>query len=637
MAHNLNIEIEGPEQVYTENELRFEATGMEGSGWRYTWHVRDANGNDVGTFTKESAAKKVVHWKAPQQEGLFHVEVAAKKTNEASHEHTEYLPVQTRPLARGDEVPIVLRGSGLEGPLAVNLRRSAIIDTPDEPLWTVIRASTEGIAFNAYFDWMDTICGSSERYRKALAPYVRNVLPFPDIVSYKALKLATEAFLLSRVGVRIAVGNVDELAEEWAAQAPSLAQERFVNLSREERDERLDLDRGDTATRLWRSYLVSTPTGDGDGRIETIPYLALVRKQLPEVRIELNAEAEEQVQLCNELMGQKFTSPTFLELIWSYWHEEGMLVQTMNAVSMRFQNRSSGPRDPLADMALHPLRPLNNLLWGYIQDEQHRLTLARRVAEYDQEYGLTLFGRAVPRIRTADPRSRFLEAFHTLLHRASIFYKEDDDTTMIADPFPVLNALRDVHLVLAEGANNQWGDLPWTARHENLIQMWLLSRPEFSEFLPTRAMVVNPERWMDRVDAMKKLQRWTDTPVRYFRDLGIFGEQLLLSIRFGDWGNIVDREQAGNWARYWRQEVQWYIHAYHTVTGVDLSADTADVRQAQLPPDRFTQPAFLLRQRLVEQRRRVARGTGGFGVSRQLPRRWIEHEAEEELQEHSPL
>jgi hypothetical protein len=34
---------------------------------------------------------------------------------------------------------------------------------------------------------------------------------------------------------------------------------------------------------------------------------------------------------------------------------------------------------------------------------------------------------------------------------------------------------------------------------------------------------------------------------------------------------------------------------------------TADVRQAQLPPDRFVQPAFLLRDRLIEQRRRLPR------------------------------
>ena len=139
------------------------------------------------------------------------------------------------------------------------------------------------------------------------------------------------------------------------------------------------------------------------------------------------------------------------------------------------------------------------------------------------------------------------------------------------------------------------------------MQQWLLARPELREFLPTRIMVAYPEEWMHRVDAMKRLQGWTDTSVRYFRDLAVFGEQIVLSIRFGNWSNVFDREQAGNWARYWRQEVQWYIHAYQSVTGVDLSADTADVRQAQLPPDRFTQPAFLLRDRLAEQRRRLPR------------------------------
>ena len=209
-------------------------------------------------------------------------------------------------------------------------------------------------------------------------------------------------------------------------------------------------------------------------------------------------------------------------------------------------------------------------------------------------------------MRGADTRSKFLEAFHTLLHRTSIFYKEDDDTTMIADPFPVLNALRDVHLLLAEGAHNQFGDLPWTARHEMLIQQWLLARPEFREFLPTRVMVPYPEPWMDKVDAMKRAQGWTDTSVRYFRDLGVFGEQLLLSIRFGDWSNMFDREQAGNWARYWRQEVQWYVHAYQTVTGVDLSSDMQDVRRAELRPDRYMQPAFHLQRRLIQQRQRIA-------------------------------
>ena len=64
------------------------------------------------------------------------------------------------------------------------------------------------------------------------------------------------------------------------------------------------------------------------------------------------------------------------------------------------------------------------------------------------------------------------------------------------------------------------------------MQQWLMARPEFREFLPTRIMVAYPEAWMDRVDAMKKVQGWTDTSVLNFRNLGVFGEQILLSIRY---------------------------------------------------------------------------------------------------------
>ena len=145
--------------------------------------------------------------------------------------------------------------------------------------------------------------------------------------------------------------------------------------------------------------------------------------------------------------------------------------------------------DPLANLEIDPLRPLNNLLWGYIQDEQHRLTVARRNYEYDHHYGLRLQGKAVQNFRPADSRSKFLEAFHHLLRLCTVFYKQDDDTTVKADAFPVLNALKEVHLILSQGAHNQFGDLPSTARIEMLMQQWLLARPEFREFLPTRIMV----------------------------------------------------------------------------------------------------------------------------------------------------
>ena len=133
-------------------------------------------------------------------------------------------------------------------------------------------------------------------------------------------------------------------------------------------------------------------------------------------------------------------------------------------------------------METDPLRPINNLLWGRIQDEPNRLSVKRRAYEYDHHYGLTLYGKAVSSFRPADSRSKFLEGFHNLLHQASVFFKEDNDTTVIADGYPLLNSLKEVHLLLAQGAHNQFGDLPWTARAEMLIEEWLLARSELAIF-----------------------------------------------------------------------------------------------------------------------------------------------------------
>jgi hypothetical protein len=301
---------------------------------------------------------------------------------------------------------------------------------------------------------------------------------------------------------------------------------------------------------------------------------------------------------CNGVLMHRFTCPSLIELIWSYWLEEGMLVQTMNAISLRFQNRRSSNRDPLATLEIDPLRPLNNLLWGYIQDEQNRLSIARRAYEYDHHYGLKLIGKAVPRIDSVDSRSKFIETFHNLLYRASTFYQEEANLTMRPDGFPLLNALKEAHLLLAEGAHNQFGDLPWTSRAEMLMMQWLLFRPEMREFLRGRPMVPYSEHWMGAVDAMKKLQGWTDTPISQFRDLAVYGEQILLSIRYGDWSAVNDQDQARNWARYWRPEVQGYTHAYQSATGVDLTATLSD--PARLT-ERYVQPSLHLNRRLAEQ------------------------------------
>jgi hypothetical protein len=267
-----------------------------------------------------------------------------------------------------------------------------------------------------------------------------------------------------------------------------------------------------------------------------------------EVAIEEDAEAESPP-----------APPQLVELIWSYWLEEGRLTETMKAISLRFQNIRQGRRDPLAELKIDVLRPLGRLLWQYVQDEHHRLTARRRAYEYEHQYGLRVTG-AADSPKPVESRSRFPGAFDDLLQRAAEFYAEADIAT--ADASPVLQALRKVHLLLAEGAHNQFGDLPRTARQEMLMEQWILARPEFDDYLPSSAAF--PEPWMARVDAMRRLQGWGDTSIQHFRDLATFGEQVLLSVRFGDW-SAANVDQAAGWARFWRREVEGYIAAFRAV------------------------------------------------------------------------
>jgi hypothetical protein len=102
---------------------------------------------------------------------------------------------------------------------------------------------------------------------------------------------------------------------------------------------------------------------------------------------------------------------------------------------------------------------------------------------------------------------------------------------------------------------------------------------------------------MDRVDAMKTLQGWTDTSVMHFHNLAVFGEQIVLAIRYGAWSVVVEPTQAFNFARFWRPQVQGYIHAYRAATGVDLSLDAGNATAEA------TLPSVLLRRRLAQQAR----------------------------------
>src|SRR5450830_466308 len=476
----------------------------------------------------------------------------------------------------------------ISGNIGVSLSRTETEPTEDLALWTLIRNSTEALSFNNYMDFLDQLfCVTTgdaasagfenARFGAKTAAYKalkgRRALPFTDSEAYRVLKAATEAFVMVNCGVLRSPFAFDPVNDN------AYLDRRDIPSS------------GSLEDTLVQDYLESV------GNTKMLPYLAVIRRKLPDVPI-LVPNQNEEAELCFGIIQDRLTNPCLIELIWNYWQEEGMLVQTMNVITQRFQNlRGPHVSDPLANTEIDMLRPLNNLLWGYTQDEQHRLTVVRRNYEYDHHYGIRLDGKAVRNMRAADSRSKFLEAFHHLLRLLTAFYRQDDDTTVKADAFPILNALKEVHLILSQGAHNQYGDLPSTARIEMLMQQWLLARPEFREFLPTRVMVAYPEPWMDRVDAMKKLQTWSDTSVMHFRNLAIFGEQLLLSIRFGHWSDVYEATQAFNWARFWRPQAQGYIHAYRAATGVDLSIDAAN------PAEEAMLPSLLLRQRLAQQQR----------------------------------
>jgi hypothetical protein len=301
---------------------------------------------------------------------------------------------------------------------------------------------------------------------------------------------------------------------------------------------------------------------------------------------------------CSGILRWRLECPPFLELIWNYWMEQGMLVQGINAISLRFQNQRRGPVDPLQRMDLTRLRPLSGLLWGYIQAEQDRLTIARRAYEYDHHYGLRLTGRSVPTLNPADSRPRFLEAFHNLLAESTRFYRLSMDTTVNPDTFPILNALKELHLILSEGAHNQFGDLPATARQEMLIQQWMIGRSEMRDYLGGRPSVVYPEGWMGHMDSLRQLYNWSDGSIRHYRDLAVFGERLLLSVRWTDWTAVTNSFFATSWLTFWRSEIQSYVHAYQQVTGVDLNVDQVRTVSPQL----FTaQPMELILRRRAAQ------------------------------------
>jgi hypothetical protein len=450
----------------------------------------------------------------------------------------------------------VTGGVGPLGTLSTRSDRIRPVATTEQAFWSAIRASQ--LSFKRFDAFMSGLCeaGAAGYQPKTMAKpmddcskrshtrarRVQAMLPFPGVDQYRQLRAAAEVFLLTSCTV-VLPDKMDDLERERLG-AP----------------ETFGLDQLRDRFEAFKTE-------------PQLQYLRLLADRVGNPRQANDVDDPGLFACLNDVATMKLECPCLIELIWSYWLEEGMQVQAINAIGLRFQNRRVPGLDGLSRMHVDPLRPLNSLLWGYIQDEQHRLTIARRAYEYDHHYGITLAGKAVPVLSAADSRSKFLEAFHNLLHVTAKYYVQADNTQIIADAFPVLNALREVHQLLTDGGDNQWGDLPWTSRVEMLVQQWILARPEMESLFPGRVTTVYDERWMRVVDAVKSAQGWTDTSVTHFFRLATYGELLLLSVRFFPWSLAsVGSAQAANWALYFRNEIQGYLHAYRSATGVDLAA-----------------------------------------------------------------
>jgi hypothetical protein len=262
-----------------------------------------------------------------------------------------------------------------QGQTSVTLQRTFAARTNDIAMGPAIRNRTAAVGYDRYAAFIDCVfgCNDANGGQLGLALAQQSALKIPCVdagvepqlnihgpYAYTVLKLATQAFLTLESGVVI--------------RDNTSGKPRIFDIDKERaRFGDPNLSIGELTGRL-QAYLVG-PSGRG----ETLPYLDRIVTAL--VGLDRNA-SKETLPYCHGILQHRVSSPSLIELIWSYWHEEGMLAQTMNAIARRFQNqRSSRGVDPLGELEFDPLRPLNNLIWGYIQDEHNRLTVPRRAYE----------------------------------------------------------------------------------------------------------------------------------------------------------------------------------------------------------------------------------------------------------------
>ena len=480
-----------------------------------------------------------------------------------------------------------------EGVLPVSLQRTQAVSTPDQMLWTLIRNRTEAISFRRYREFIDGVMCRGVDVRNPLRSPT-SVLNFTGTQAYEVLKQATDTFLMQECGV-VDAGGLCVTPEGFLdprLMESELADPDVADVFLEQEPRRYGRPGTPVTLDLLKSLRAQYYEDLSKENNVLLPYLKIISDRLSDLPLK---SANDINGNCYGILRSKLTGPLALELIWSYWHEEGMLVQTLNAdpgpvpePAPRCRSRPAGPlRSRPAAAAEQPASGAGP------RTSSHRLTVRRRAAEYEHEYGLTLLGRAVPDRRLGGHAGRrFLQSFHTLLHLRYLFFKEDDDTTVIADGVPAAQrAAGDAsdpgrgraQPVRRHAVRGPGGDADHAVDAGPAGDARVPRRPDHGA---VRGAVDGPGRLDEAAPGLDGRQRHPLPRSGCLRRAA-----RCCRSGYGNWSVVNDPQQAANWARYWRPEIQRYIHAYRAATGVDLNERADATVPAQLLQPSAADPA----------------------------------------------
>ena len=265
-----------------------------------------------------------------------------------------------------------------------------------------------------------------------------------------------------------------------------------------------------------------------------------------------------------------------VELIWNYWLEEGMLVQTLNVILARFQNRRLPGRDPLVRFDVTPLLPAAQPPVGL---RRGRDAPAHRPPSR---------GRVRVRVRVLAHRSRRASTAHG--GRAPQRLHRDLPPGAVPRP-PLLQGARRPHR-----AGRRVPALPGAARLPHRALAGHAEPVRRDGRRRTRRVhrdAEHPGRAADagvpRRSADDALPRGVDGPGRQHEvDPGLDRHEHHALQRPGrrsasSWSSpsgsatgptpSVGGAEAATWAQAFRYGIQKYAAAYRTATGVDLAEE----------------------------------------------------------------